>query len=216
MHVPSERLEEARDSLQVSVQRLSAGSWNVSPLVDAHPGHLGLLIVDGVLARDILLGNSINTELLGAGDLVRPWHTDSSGPILRYEVRWNILADVELAVLDRRLAVALARYPEVNAALLERVYRRSERLAAANAIVQLHGVDRRLLAFFWHIAERWGKVTTEGVVIPLRLSHRALAELVGARRPTVSTSLGELARQGALLRRPDGSWLLTGEPIRAT
>ena len=40
-----------------------------------------------------------------------------------------------------------------------------------------------------------------------------LADLVGARRPTVSTALGKLAASGELLRLPDGSWLLTGEPV---
>ena len=45
------------------------------------------------------------------------------------------------------------------------------------------------------------------------LSHRLIGELVGARRPTVSTALGELARSGEILRRDDGTWLLTGEPL---
>jgi hypothetical protein len=34
---------------------------------------------------------------------------------------------------------------------------------------------------------------------------------VGARRPTISAALGELTRGGALVRRPDGSWLLRGD-----
>ena len=57
------------------------------------------------------------------------------------------------------------------------------------AISQLVRVDRRLLALFWHLAERWGRVTGDGVLVPLTLSHRMLSQLVGARRPTVSTAL---------------------------
>ena len=49
--------------------------------------------------------------------------------------------------------------------------------------------------------------------MPLVLSHRLIGELVGARRPTVSTALAELARDGQLVRRDDGTWLLTGEPV---
>ena len=45
------------------------------------------------------------------------------------------------------------------------------------------------------------------------LSHRLIGELVGARRPTISTALAELARDGQLVRREDGTWLLTGEPV---
>jgi hypothetical protein len=65
---------------------------------------------------------------------------------------------------------------------------------------------------FWHLAERWGRVTGDGVIVPLALTHRILGQLVGARRPTVSTALSELAERGELVRRPDGSWLLRGDP----
>ena len=47
----------------------------------------------------------------------------------------------------------------------------------------------------------------------MTLSHRMLGQLVGARRPTVSTALGELVRHGELARRDDGTWLLTGTPV---
>jgi hypothetical protein len=48
--------------------------------------------------------------------------------------------------------------------------------------------------------------------VPLALTHRILGQLVGARRPTVSTALSELAEREELVRRPDGSWLLRGDP----
>ena len=53
----------------------------------------------------------------------------------------------------------------------------------------------------------------EGIAVPLALSHRLIGELVGARRPTVSSALAELARDRQLVRRNDGTWLLTGEPV---
>ena len=119
---------------------------------------------------------------------------------------------VTVAALDRHFAVELARYPEITSVLLDRLGERSIRLATTQAISQLNRVDRRILALFWHLAERWGRVTGEGLAVPLTLSHRMLGQLVGARRPTVSTALGELAERGELVRRPDGSWLLGGDP----
>jgi hypothetical protein len=89
---------------------------------------------------------------------------------------------------------------------------RARRLAVMQAICQFNRVDRRVLTVLWHLAERWGRVTPAGVVVPLALSHRLLAELVGARRPTVTTALGELLRAGEVSRTADGAWLLTGEP----
>ena len=55
-----------------------------------------------------------------------------------------------------------------------------------------------------------------GVALPLVLSHRLLGGLVGARRPTVSTALTELARRREIVRRDDGTWLLAGEAPPAT
>jgi hypothetical protein len=36
--------------------------------------------------------------------------------------------------------------------------------------------------------------------------------MVGARRPSVTTALGQLIARGEVERRPDGGWLLRGEP----
>jgi hypothetical protein len=73
-----------------------------------------------------------------------------------------VLADTRLAVLNRAFGVALSRYPEVNAMLLERLDGRAERLATTKAIAQLNSVDRRLLALFWHLAEDWGRDDQRG------------------------------------------------------
>ena len=54
------------------------------------------------------------------------------------------------------------------------------------------------------------------MIVPLALTHRILGQLVGARRPTVSTALGELAERGELMRRVDGSWVLRGSPPDAS
>jgi hypothetical protein len=122
-----------------------------------------------------------------------------------------MLSPLTFAVLDRRFAAAMTHYPEVTAALLDRVSERSLRLATTQAISQLTGVDRRLKALLWHLAERWGRVSSDGVIVPLALTHRILGQLVGARRPTVSSALAELVTCGELTRRPDGSWLLYGD-----
>jgi CRP/FNR family transcriptional regulator, cyclic AMP receptor protein len=207
------RFEDARRSLQVRVRRLGTGPWNTARLTVADAGHLGLLVLDGVLSREVLASDVISTELIGPGELLRPWQIAPDAALLRVAVRWNVLSEARVAVLDRRVASQLGAYPEVVSVLIERMSARSQRLAVAQAISQLNRVDRRLLTLFWHLAERWGRMTGHGVAIPLTLSHRMLAQLVGARRPTVSTALGELARDGQVVRQEDGSWLLPGEPV---
>jgi CRP/FNR family transcriptional regulator, cyclic AMP receptor protein len=211
--ISDDRLEVARRELRVAVHTLGAGPSDADKLASASPGHVGMLVLDGVLAREVLVSDTVSTELLGPGDVIRPWRLYDGSALLRHQVRWTVLSRSRLALLDRRFGVDLARYPEVMVAVIDRLNERALRLAITQAISQLNRVDRRLLALFWHLAERWGRMTSDGVALPMTLSHRMLGQLVGARRPTVSTALGELARQGELARRDDGTWLLTGAPV---
>jgi CRP/FNR family cyclic AMP-dependent transcriptional regulator len=211
-----DRRQEATESLAVRVQKLPVGPWDVSRLRTLGAGHVGLLLLDGVLARDVIVADLVSAELLGPGDLVRPWgDPDGDSTLLPVDVEWWVLSAARVAVLDRAFAMRSARWPEITAALFGRQSDRVLRLATQQAVSQLTRVDRRLLALFWHLAERWGRVGADGVVVPLALTHRILGQLIGARRPTVSTALGELAERGELVRRADGSWLLRGQPPEA-
>jgi CRP-like cAMP-binding protein len=99
--------------------------------------------------------------------------------------------------------------------VLDRLNARAERLAVTQAISQITGVETRVEALLWHLSERWGRIGSDGVIVPLTLSHRMIGSLVGARRPTVSTAIAQLVQQGRLARRADGSWVLTGPPLPA-
>jgi CRP-like cAMP-binding protein len=113
-----------------------------------------------------------------------------------------------VALLDRRVTALVGQVPELNTALFGRAMRRSRWLALHLAIRCLRRIDVRLLVLFWHLADRWGRVTPAGVVLPLPFTHDLLGRLVGAQRPTVTTALGQLADRGLVSRRADGSWLL--------
>src|ERR671932_1439129 len=206
------RRAEAERELSVRTHQVPVGRWDVTRLAGAGGDHVGLLILDGVLSRELVVADQVSAELLGPGDLVRPWQGTARASLLPVDALWSVLSTLTVAVLDRRFAAEAARYPELTAALLDRMSERSLRLATTQAISQLTRVDRRLKALFWHLAERWGRVSGDGVIVPLALTHRILGQLVGARRPTVSTALSELAERNELVRRPDGSWLLRGDP----
>jgi hypothetical protein len=205
----ADRLAAARRELRVAVHAL----WEADRLAGTSADHIGLLVLDGVLAREVLVSDTVSTELLGPGDVVRPWRLHDESALLRHAVRWNVLTRTRVALLDRRFSAHLVTFPEVNAALIDRVNERALRLAVTQAISQLNRVDRRLLGLFWHLAERWGRMTPDGVALPMTLSHRMLGQLIGARRPTVSTALSQLAKEHEVVRRADGTWLLTGVPV---
>jgi hypothetical protein len=71
-------------------------------------------------------------------------------------------------------------------------------------------VDVRVLAFLWHLAERFGVVVPGAVRINVPLTHSVLARLVGARRPTVTTALQRLLQLG-YLQRDARAFVLMGD-----
>jgi DNA-binding FadR family transcriptional regulator len=46
----------------------------------------------------------------------------------------------------------------------------------------------------------------------LPLTHRMLGRLIGARRPSVTSALQRLDREGLVTRTRDGAWVLRGMP----
>jgi hypothetical protein len=206
------RLARARAELRVEVLRLAAGIWDSGETGFAPPSTLALLVVDGVLARDVIMGSTRTTELLGPGDLLRPWEPLETPTLVPHVIEWTVLDAARLVVLDGDVSVRLAMYPEVGAVLFERMIARSRRLAIERAIAGLNRVEHRVVFLLWHLAERWGRVGPDGVLVPVTLSHRMIGQIVSARRPTVSAAVSRLRESGELVRRPDGTWLLTGEP----
>jgi CRP/FNR family transcriptional regulator, cyclic AMP receptor protein len=204
-------LEAAARSVAVHAQTLDAGPWEPQDEPWPVPPTLGLLVLEGVLTRDIIFAGRTTTELLGSGDVLRPWEDDVQFDPLPFGVSWHVHETTRVAVLDARFALAAARWPALAGALSRRHVRRARSLAFQLAIAQLPRVDDRLLVLLWALAERWGRVSPQGVRLPLALPHRTLATLVGARRPSVTTALSGLSRDGLVERTEDG-WLLHGDP----
>src|ERR1700741_2984511 len=90
-------LRRARNELLVRVGYLPRGTWEVPRLVGS--GHLGGLLLDGGVAREVVISRALSTELVGDGDLIRPWGGDDAG-VVGSEVRWNALAPASFAMLD--------------------------------------------------------------------------------------------------------------------
>jgi CRP-like cAMP-binding protein len=207
--IPAHRRDRAMHECTVREVGMGSGRWDGFEL-DASDG-IGLLVLQGLLIRKVGVEGRYGAELLGEGDLLRPWQEEAEPLTLRATTDWTVLHPARLAVLDERFARLLGRYPALGGRLVARAVERSRHLAVNMAIVHQARVDVRLHMLFWHLAARWGRVRGDGVTVPLRLTHTVLADLVAARRPTVTTALSELGRQG-LVRAVDEGWLLAGEP----
>jgi hypothetical protein len=190
--------------------QLPRGRWGPQGPPAARSG-IGLLILDGLLLRRVGIDGRFGAELLGEGDLLRPWHGEEHESTLTPTTGWRVLEPVRVAVLDEEAERRFAAFPALIGGLVARALDRSRNLSVNMAIVHQARVKLRLHVLFWHLADRWGRVGLDGVILPLGLTHSVLADLVAARRPTVTSALTELAREGLI--RPYGEgWLLSGNP----
>jgi CRP/FNR family transcriptional regulator, cyclic AMP receptor protein len=205
-------IERARREALARVQTLSPGEWDAAAALEPAAHHRGFLIIDGLLSRTVDVLGRRCVELVGHSDVMRPWQWDDEGSHVRAEVGWTVLEPTRLAVLDHGLVLRIVPWPQLGLELFNRGTRRAHHLAVALAIAHHQRVDDRLLLTLWHLAERWGRVHSDGVVVPLPLGHQRLADLIGAQRQSVTTAMGGLTRSGAVTRRDNGDWVLLGNP----
>ena len=206
-----ERMQEAIRDCVAGTCRCTPGPWTPPDEIGDMRFGLGLLILDGLIARRVGVAGRFGAELLGDGDLMNPFHPHDMGSSLPRTGNWRVLRESRMAILDSEFVLRASRYPEVVSALVARALRRSRHIATNMAIVQQPRIDLRLHMLFWELADRWGIVRQDGVHVPLQLTHATLSDLVAARRPTVTKALGELAERAAVTWTGE-AWLLSGGP----
>jgi CRP/FNR family transcriptional regulator, cyclic AMP receptor protein len=198
-------LAEARARSLVQVESFEPGEWTPH-LTRRHAGpDTALLVAGGLLVREVEIGGRVFAELLGEGDLIYPWSPPTGASIP--DGKWRALISGTLAVVDEALVGRIAPYPSLTLGLARLSTQRARFLAALAITRRLRRVEPRLLFLFALLAERWGRVTPDGVILPLPLGHELLARLIGTRRPSVTTALGRLRERSLVTQLPDG-WLL--------
>ncbi len=206
-----ERQKAARHACLAELIRLPRGSWSAGGEKDLVKHGFGLLVLSGLLNRRVGRVGRYGVELLGPGDLLRPWDHPAIESMLPFSAEWNVVKPARVAILDARFAARAAPYPEIAAELIRRVLARSRQLALAMAIVHHPRVETRVEMMLWVLGERWARVRREGIVLSLPLTHAVIADLVAASRPAVSAALSALSDRGRVTREGD-LWLLTGPP----
>jgi CRP-like cAMP-binding protein len=173
------------------------------------PDGYGLLVLSGVLCRRVTHADRRSAELIGPGDLIRPWDLATDWSTLPVESAWSALLPTRIAVLDAAFCRRAAHFPGISEELVRRALLRSRHLAILSSIASQRRLETRLHMLFWHLADRFGRMRGEWVQIPVPLTHGLLAELVGARRPSVSTVVSRLQSRDLLIQDQDG-WRISG------
>ncbi len=198
--LPRARRERARRAVLARMLCVRRGTWDGAADAADYGCH-GFVIVAGTLLRRVTAGHREGAELLGPGDLFQS--AAENGP-----ATWRAVTEATVAILDARTLADAGTVPELTGAMLSAVSARTNTVARQLVVAQWPSVDERIVATMEMLAERWGIVTPEGLVLPAFLTHSVLAPLVGARRPSVTTSLKRLDASGAVRRAPDGRWVV--------
>lgn len=204
----AEEFELARHQMLLPTVALEVGIWSIEQL-HRQPGvgrevH-GFLVLSGSVAIDVAIASRVCTSLIGPTELTLLGGPENESVPL--ELSWSVLEPAMIAVLDERLLVIARRWPGVLIALLKRGAQQTRRVLLQKSISQLPRVEDRLLALMWSIADRRGIVRQDGIWVHLPITHDVLAQMIGARRPTVSLGLKSLSKQGLLRAEADG-WLI--------
>jgi CRP/FNR family transcriptional regulator, cyclic AMP receptor protein len=210
--LPEATVAQARPFAVAPLLWPDPGPWRPEPPSPEHrAAHMGLLVLDGFFLRRVDVVGRPASELLGPGDLLLPWEAERTEP---FEARaeWEVLEPACVAVLDRRFAALVARWPDIVAALVARAVARSRALTLPLAIGQLVGTEVRLEALLWHLATCWGTRDGDATVVPVHLTYELLASLISAHPATVTRPLRRLRDRGLVSRRKDGLYVLHGQP----
>lgn len=206
--VPAEELEAARLLCRGQALDVPRGRWPIAQSGIARNEVAGLVIVEGVLCREVALRDRSMLELLGPGDVLQPPVVEAP-PRLGDEIVLTAVSDLVVVVLGPVFIRAAARWPSLLAEVQRRLEAQREAFAIQALIAHLPKADHRLLLTLHHLAGRWGYVTPEGIVLPFPLTHDVLGQLIGIRRPTATLALKSLESERSVRRLDDGSWLVT-------
>jgi CRP-like cAMP-binding protein len=206
-----ETASEAKAKVAASVRTVKPGHWTPKADEFGCRGGFGLLILEGFIARRVALADRGCVELLGQESLLQPWLDDGEFAVMPFGYSFTVLERTRIAVLDEAVARELCRWPVVVRNLMTRALERSRHLAGHLTLTTFPRVETRLMVLLWHLGERYGRMTPEGVKVQLPLSHELLGDMIAARRPSVTTAFGRLEEQGLVLSQGRRQWLLRGD-----
>jgi CRP-like cAMP-binding protein len=201
--------ESARQATRASLAHVDPGEWTLAPVAADGRSIIGLIVDDGMISRETALGDHVVFELLTPGDvLVLPVGApDDLVACGAFGVA--ALSNVRVIVLDSLFIRAAVRWPVLLSNLHRRLEAQRERLAVQALAAHFPRAEDRVLMTLWLLADRCGRVTTAGTVVPLFLSHEVLGRLAAARRPTVTLALGALETADFVRRCSNGHFALS-------
>jgi CRP/FNR family transcriptional regulator, cyclic AMP receptor protein len=207
--VPATERDAATEAAVAATLEVPPGPFALAARRAPGQGHLGFLVLGGVAIREIVVGEIAAAEILVPGDLFQPARSFGHGAADGWvESRWRTVEHMRVAVLDHAFASRIAPWPQLTSALLNRALERTDSQVFLSAVRMARRIEDRVWLALWHLSARHG----DPAVRQIKISGQVLASVVGARRQSVSTALGQLADKGAVRRYANGALAVLAEP----
>jgi CRP/FNR family cyclic AMP-dependent transcriptional regulator len=150
------------------------------------------------LQRQTAAGNEVIITLCGPGELVG--FSGLSKATVRVASAQVVEAGEAFVIDEGDFRALMAERPAIAMAVIESLRWRMESVADALTDVVSEDVPNRIVRLLRRLAAGKGEARNGEWALDLRLTHQELANMIGARRQTVTTALSELHRDGVLRR----------------
>ncbi len=133
------------------------------------------------------------------------------GPMMPISRAFSDLASHEIYTLSDVYLLRLSwqdieKSPALALEMNQLLTRRLQQMEILLTLRNKSQVDERLLGLLAFLAHEFGKETSEGIDIDIRLTHQQMANMVGSTRVTVTRCMGALRKTG-LLSKKKGRYL---------
>lgn len=186
---------EAAAALRASLKERTIAKGETL-FTEGEPGDTMFLVIEGKLklgqtSKD---GRESLLAVLGAGEMCGELSLFDPGP--RTSTATALTDAIVLSLGQEQLKPWLSGRPELAAALLQALARRLRRTNEAMADLVFSDVPGRVAKALMDLGEKFGEVTTEGLLVSHDMTQEELAQLVGASRETVNKALADFSQRG--------------------
>jgi CRP/FNR family cyclic AMP-dependent transcriptional regulator len=163
---------------------------------EGEPGDRMYVIVEGKVKLGQASGDGRESLLAVLGPAEMFGELSLFDPGVRRLTATALTDAIVLGLGNDQLRPWLAGRPEVAAALLQALARRLRRTNEAMADLVFSDVPGRVAKALIELGEKFGTITTDGLMVTHDMTQEELAQLVGASRETVNKALADFVLRG--------------------
>ncbi|MFQ5580627.1 MAG: Crp/Fnr family transcriptional regulator [Nitrospiria bacterium] len=141
-------------------------------------------------------GREVTIALLEPGEIFGELNVLDDSP---RDTMAEALDDSQICVVNKELFLSMVqKKPEFSFRLTKLIGLRLKRIESRVEDLVFRDVATRLAHLLLELSKDYGKETSEGIKLRIKITHQEIANLIGSIRETVSAVLGDFKREGLI------------------